>query len=295
MAKNNYWMKLWFEILRDPKMGMLPDRLWRRVIELFLLAGQFGNEGSLPDEATIAWHLNKSVATIRNDLKSIAKLGIVTQLNDGTWAVTNFKKRNASVSAAKRVKDFRDRQRYGNALQEGNAEANDVDNDVDNESANTSETGRYQEEQKNRSTELKDPEEVARARAREVTRNAFEVYEQACGSYSSIIAEKILLAIEEYSEPWVIAALEVAIENNKRSWSYAEAILKRWRVEGFKSDRRKHERKGARAPVNQGLEAIRAMAEADGETLDGVLGDLSTFGQYTPPDGQVIDVEAQNV
>ena len=63
----------------------------------------------------------------------------------------------------------------------------------------------------------------------------------------------------------------------------------------LKSDRRKHERKGARAPVNQGLEAIRAMAEADGETLDGVLGDLSTFGQYTPPDGRVIDVEEQNV
>jgi len=292
MAKNNYWMKLWFEILRDPKMGMLPDRLWRRVIELFLLAGQFGNEGSLPDEATIAWHLNKSVATIRNDLKSIAKLGIVTQLNDGTWAVTNFKKRNASVSAAKRVKDFRDRQRYGNALQEGNAEDNDVDNDVDNESANASETGRYQEEQKNRSTELKDPEEVARARAREVTRNAFEVYEQACGSYSSIIAEKILLAIEEYSEPWVIAALEVAIENNKRSWSYTEAILKRWKLEGFRSDRR---RSAKSKPVNQGLDVVRAMAEAEGETLDGVLGDLSTFGQYTPPDGQVIDVEAQSV
>lgn len=286
MAKNNYWMKLWFEILRDPKMGMLPDRLWRRVIELFLLAGQFGNEGSLPDEATIAWHLNKSVATIRNDLKSIAKLGIVTQLNDGTWAVTNFKKRNASVSAAKRVKDFRDRQRYGNALQEGNAEANDVDN----ESANASETGRYQEEQKNRSTELKDPEEVARVRAREVTRNAFEVYEQACGSYSSIIAEKILLAIEEYSEPWVIAALEVAIENNKRSWSYTEAILKRWKLEGFKSDRR---RSAKSKPVNQGLDVVRAMAEADGETLEGVLGDLSTFGQYTPPDKSVIDVEVQ--
>ena len=32
MASNNYWMKLWFDILRDPKMGMLPDRLWRRVI-----------------------------------------------------------------------------------------------------------------------------------------------------------------------------------------------------------------------------------------------------------------------
>ena len=69
MASNNYWMKLWFDILRDPKMGMLRDRLWRRVIELFLLAGQQGEDGLLPDVPTIAWQLNKSVQAINTDLK----------------------------------------------------------------------------------------------------------------------------------------------------------------------------------------------------------------------------------
>jgi len=26
-----YWIKLYHEILNDPKMGRLPDRLWRRI------------------------------------------------------------------------------------------------------------------------------------------------------------------------------------------------------------------------------------------------------------------------
>ena len=132
MAKNNYWMKLWFEILRDPKMGMLPDRLWRRVIELFLLAGQYGHEGSLPDEEQIAWLLNRSVTTIRNDLKAIAETGIVTKLDDGTWKVTNFQKRNAPIDTARRVKDHRDRKRYGNESTNDNDTDNANDNDTDN-------------------------------------------------------------------------------------------------------------------------------------------------------------------
>jgi hypothetical protein len=36
------------EILDDPKMGCLPNHLWRRAVELFLLAGREGNDGALP-------------------------------------------------------------------------------------------------------------------------------------------------------------------------------------------------------------------------------------------------------
>jgi len=34
------WIKLYHEILDDPKMCKLSDRLYRRVMELFLLAGE---------------------------------------------------------------------------------------------------------------------------------------------------------------------------------------------------------------------------------------------------------------
>ena len=141
MAQNNYWMKLWFDILRDPKMGMLPDRLWRRVIELFLLAGQNGEDGLLPDVPTIAWQLNKPVTAIVADLNKIAEVGIVQEIQEGKWVVTNFKKRNEPVDSTKRIKDFRQRERY----EISNESVTEVKREC-NEALQL----RYQEEQKNR-------------------------------------------------------------------------------------------------------------------------------------------------
>jgi DNA-binding transcriptional ArsR family regulator len=154
--KNNYWMKLWFDILRDPKMGMLPDRLWRRVIELFLLAGQNGEDGDLPDIAEIAWQLNKSIPAIKTDLEKIAETGIVEQKPDGSWFVTNFKKRNAPVENTKRVKDFRTRERYeisNENVTESEKKCNAGETQVKRE-CNGALQVRYQEEQKNRLTDL---------------------------------------------------------------------------------------------------------------------------------------------
>ena len=54
---SRYWIKLYHEILDDPKMGRLPDALFRRAIELFLIAGENGRDGGLPALADIAWRL----------------------------------------------------------------------------------------------------------------------------------------------------------------------------------------------------------------------------------------------
>ena len=54
---SKYWIKLYHEILDDPKMGRLPDALFRRAIEFFLIAGERGREGDLPPLADIAWRL----------------------------------------------------------------------------------------------------------------------------------------------------------------------------------------------------------------------------------------------
>ena len=40
---SKYWIKLYHEVLDDPKMARLPDRLYRRCIEVFLLAGKSGD------------------------------------------------------------------------------------------------------------------------------------------------------------------------------------------------------------------------------------------------------------
>lgn len=136
----NYWIKLYHEILDDPLMATMPDRLWRRTIELFLVCGRFSDDGCLPNSKQIAWILRADVATIENDLKEIASLGIITETESG-WAVKNFKKRQAPSSSTERSKAFREKERtdqyYCNAnateTQQNVAQITDTDNRSDTE------------------------------------------------------------------------------------------------------------------------------------------------------------------
>lgn len=108
-----YWVKLYIEVLDDPKMARLPDRLWRRAVELFLLAGKEGRDGLLPDVETMAWALRLSVEELGRDLNDLARTGIVglTQGEFGEWNVTNFAERQAPRSEAERKAMQRDRER----------------------------------------------------------------------------------------------------------------------------------------------------------------------------------------
>lgn len=112
---SKYWIKLYQEILQDPKMGMLSDNLWRRTIELFLLAGELSSDdeqerGVLPSTKEIAWLLRQPVTGLEQELTELAQVGILTRLETG-WLVTNFAKRQAEVQPAERMKRYRERQR----------------------------------------------------------------------------------------------------------------------------------------------------------------------------------------
>ena len=99
------WVKLYMEILDDPKMGRLTDHLWRLVVELFLLAGRAENDGVLPPVDDMAWALRQPEDRLHDDLKSLAEAGIVHETEPGQWVVTNFKERQYSESA-ERVKRY---------------------------------------------------------------------------------------------------------------------------------------------------------------------------------------------
>lgn len=62
--------------------------------------------------------------------------------------------------------------------------------------------------------------------------NVFALYEANIGPLTGIIMEKLKDALEEYGEAWIIEATAIAVESNKRSWRYIDAILKRWQEEG---------------------------------------------------------------
>lgn len=106
-----YWIKLYHEIIHDPKMGRLPDRVWRRAIELFLIAGESGNDGILPSIEDMAWTLRVDPQELQADLEELEKVGIVILQDDMLPVVTNFAERQAPVSDAERMQQLRDRKR----------------------------------------------------------------------------------------------------------------------------------------------------------------------------------------
>ena len=62
--------------------------------------------------------------------------------------------------------------------------------------------------------------------------NVFKVYEENIGPLTPLIADALKDAESTYREAWILEAIDLAVKNNKRSWSYCEAFLKRWKEEG---------------------------------------------------------------
>jgi len=60
----------------------------------------------------------------------------------------------------------------------------------------------------------------------------FALYEQNIALLVPLMAEQLADAAEHYPAEWIEEAFREAIEQNKRSWSYIRAILRRWETEG---------------------------------------------------------------
>ncbi len=58
--------------------------------------------------------------------------------------------------------------------------------------------------------------------------NIYILYEQNIGMVTPMLAEKLLQAEREYPEAWIRDAFSLAVERNKRSWSYIHSILRNW-------------------------------------------------------------------
>jgi DnaD/phage-associated family protein len=74
--------------------------------------------------------------------------------------------------------------------------------------------------------------------------NIFRLYEENIGPLTPLIADALKDAEGTYSAEWIAETIDLAVRNNKRSWRYCEAILKRWKEEGRgeKQDRRDPEK-----------------------------------------------------
>lgn len=218
-----YWIKLYDEILDDPKMGRLSDGAFRLCINLFLMANRNEpRDGSLPDLEDIAWTLRLSNDVAQQYLAELERAGIVA-INDGELVVTNFEKRQAAITVNDRVKQFRERKRK----EQFNENATELEPDGN---------GRVTESYTDTEEDTDIDKEL---QLQEGGSNGFgavvSAYENEIGLLTKTIGEDIQTAIEDYGGEWVIEAIGVAARANKRRWNYVNGILKRWKVEGKQS------------------------------------------------------------
>ena len=73
--------------------------------------------------------------------------------------------------------------------------------------------------------------------------DVFRLYEENIGVITPIISDSLQEAEKAYPKTWLEDAISIAAMANKRSWSYINAILKRWQAEGRneREDRRDSE------------------------------------------------------
>lgn len=87
--------------------------------------------------------------------------------------------------------------------------------------------------------------------------NIFRLYEENIGPLTPLMAETLGEAQDTYPAEWIVDAIRIAVERNKRTWRYISAILERWQREG------KHDRKEKTTDRPDSAESRRKYIEGD--------------------------------
>jgi hypothetical protein len=98
------WIKLYTEMLDDPKIGRLQDSEKWRFVQLILYAGEVDEEGYLPANLVdVAWRLRLDMITLQTDLRTFEQAGLVHFDEDaGRWCVSKFSERQGRTQAEQR-------------------------------------------------------------------------------------------------------------------------------------------------------------------------------------------------
>lgn len=225
---SKYWIKLYHEILADPKMGRLPDRTWRRCIELFLLAGETDDNGQLPSIDDIAWTLRVDRDELISDMEALEAVDILSRDEDGNWNVTKFTERQDPDTPKERAERYRERKQISNApvTQPSRNVAGVVTKPVLDTDTDKIRIDKDKDKDTEQETDGASADVV-------VVVSPFALYEsEKFGPVTEKIKDHLNMLIDEFSEPWVSDALVKASLANKRNLAYVKGILKNWDAGG---------------------------------------------------------------
>lgn len=74
--------------------------------------------------------------------------------------------------------------------------------------------------------------------------NVFRHYENNIGMMTPTMADVLQDAEKVYGADFIIKAIDIAVKNNARKWSYVEGILKKWAVSGMQTNTNKSQHVG---------------------------------------------------
>ena len=87
-----------------------------------------------------------------------------------------------------------------------------------------------------------------------------------------MIAEDLKDAEKTYPIEWIEAAMREAVRNNVRNWKYIHAILQRWDLDGFQSNKKPtktYSGNGHKSNVEKSLDVVREFIAEQGDVTDG--------------------------
>lgn len=268
---SKYWIKLYHEVLHDPKMGRLPDNLWRRAIELFLLAGELDAKGNLPCTDEISWYVRQDPEILEDELQKLAKIGILTANDNGSWLVTKFDDRQAAVEDKERMRQYRARKRQQdlrvsvngtepkdnehNGMVTRSVTKSNIDTDTDTEIDSTTTTN---------------------AGACENLKLITKRYTSAITvTVSPRMADEFKDYAGQCRDPaWIDYAFDQAEDANVRKWSYVRTILDSCIAAGNippkpkKANGRHHDKRRAKNVGSDEQATVRAASITQRERLD---------------------------
>jgi len=135
-----YWIKLYHETLYDRKVASLDDHLWRRVIEVFLMAGDIDEGGYLPPLDDMTWTLRADKEQLETDLTELIRLGIL-EFKDERYFVRKFMDRQKAMDKAEYMRRKREEDKASEHYDSlpsrtqpvtiGNTDKNRIDTDID--------------------------------------------------------------------------------------------------------------------------------------------------------------------
>ena len=192
------------------KVGVVSAIAWA----LFDYASQQPDRGSIDgfDTETYAVYSGFPEEEVKAVIQAMIDKGIITNSRLANWEKRQPKREDDSAERVRKYRELKRDVTQGNA--DDNAETPQIKStDTDTES--------------DKEAEAEPP------RLLDIDFGTLcESYHANIGTISSITRDMLKDDLEEYGLQWCLDAIQESVANNVRRWSYARAILERWKTDG---------------------------------------------------------------